>query len=118
MNSGEYTDRLLDCLEQNNAKATFFMQGQNVEGYQDTVKRMMEIGCELGSHSYDHTNLYNLDADGVAKQFKDTDAALIEACGQPASVARALMETGRKRSSMRQGSHFSCGRWIQRTGSF
>lgn len=86
---GEYTDRLLDCLEQNNAKATFFMQGQNVEGYQDTVKRMMEIGCELGSHSYDHTNLYNLDADGVAKQFKDTDAALIEACGQPASVARA-----------------------------
>lgn len=86
---GEYTDKLLDCLEQNNAKATFFMQGKNVEGYKDTVKRMAAIGCEIGSHSYDHANLYNLDAEGIASQFEKTDAALIEACGQPASVARA-----------------------------
>ena len=86
---GEYTDKLLDCLEQNNAKATFFMQGKNVEGYKDTVKRMAAIGCEIGSHSYDHANLYNLDAEGIASQFEKTDAALIDACGQPASVARA-----------------------------
>ena len=29
---GEYTDELLDCLEENNAHATFFMLGQNVSG--------------------------------------------------------------------------------------
>ena len=28
---GRFTDKLLDCLEENNAKATFFMLGENVE---------------------------------------------------------------------------------------
>ena len=30
---GQYTDKLLDCLEENNAHATFFMLGQLVEQY-------------------------------------------------------------------------------------
>lgn len=86
---GEYTDQLLDCLEQNNAHATFFMLGQNVENWQSEVQRMVDIGCEVGSHSWDHLNLYDLDMDAVAKEFSDTDAALEKACGQKASVARA-----------------------------
>ena len=79
---GEYTDQLLDCLEQNNAHATFFMLGQNVENWQSEVQRMVDIGCEIGSHSWDHLNLYDLDMDAVAKEFSDTDAALEKACGQ------------------------------------
>ena len=86
---GEYTDELLDCLEQNNAHATFFMLGQNVSSYPDAPKRMLELGCEIGSHSWDHTQLTTIDLDAVAKQFSDTDDALIQACGQAASVARA-----------------------------
>ena len=53
------------------------------------VQRMADIGCEIGSHSWDHLNLYDLDMDAVAKEFSDTDAALEKACGQKASVARA-----------------------------
>ena len=86
---GEYTDELLDCLEQNNAHATFFMLGQNVGSYPDAPKRMLELGCEIGSHSWDHTQLTTIDLDAVAKQFSDTDDALIQACGQASSVARA-----------------------------
>ena len=86
---GQYTDELLDCLEENNAHATFFMLGQNVNEYPDAPKRMLEIGCEIGSHSWDHTQLTTLSLDGVAKQFSDTDDALMQACGQTASVARA-----------------------------
>ena len=86
---GEYTDELLDCLEQNNAHATFFMLGQNVGSWESEVQRMVDIGCEVGSHSWDHLNLYDLDMDAVAKEFSDTDAALEKACGQKASVARA-----------------------------
>ena len=86
---GQYTDELLDCLEQNNAHATFFMLGQNVSAYPDAPKRMLELGCEVGSHSWDHTQLTTIDLDAVAKQFSDTDDALIQACGQAASVARA-----------------------------
>ena len=86
---GEYTDELLDCLEENNAHATFFMLGQNVGSWESTVQRMADIGCEIGSHSWDHPNLYDLSMDSVAKEFSDTDAALEKACGQKASVARA-----------------------------
>ena len=86
---GQYTDELLDCLEENNAHATFFMLGQNVAQYPDAPKRMLELGCEIGSHSWDHTQLTTIDIDAVAKQFSDTDNALIQACGQDATVARA-----------------------------
>ena len=86
---GQYTDELLDCLEENNAHATFFMLGQNVAQYPDAPKRMLELGCEIGSHSWDHTQLTTIDIDAVAKQFSDTDNALIQACGQAATVARA-----------------------------
>ena len=85
----EYTDELLDCLEENNARATFFMLGPNVELYPDTVKRMQEMGCDIGSHSWNHWDLMTLDEDTIADEFAKTDEALIKACGQPASVARA-----------------------------
>lgn len=86
---GEYTSQLLDCLEENNAHATFFMLGQNVEQYPDEVKRMKEIGCEIGSHSWDHLDLMTLDENGIAEEFSKTDEALTKACGEAASVARA-----------------------------
>ena len=50
---------------------------------------MLELGCEIGSHSWDHTQLTTIDINAVAKQFSDTDNALIQACGQAATVARA-----------------------------
>ena len=55
-----FTDRLLDCLEKNKAKATFFMVGKEIEYFSDEVKRMKELGCELGNHSYSHADLTNL----------------------------------------------------------
>lgn len=86
---GEYTSELLDCLEENNAHATFFMLGQNVELYPDDVKRMLKLGCEIGNHSWDHKNMFELDIDSVVKQFNDADQALIDACGQASTVIRA-----------------------------
>ena len=86
---GQYTDKLLDCLEENNAHATFFMLGMNVQNYQSEVKRMLDIGCEVGNHSWDHKNMFELSLDDVAKQFNDADQALIDACGQASTVVRA-----------------------------
>ena len=64
------------------------MLGTQVSKNPDTVKKMAEIGCELGNHSYDHTNLTNLDANGIQKQMSDTNNQLVEACGQKATVMR------------------------------
>lgn len=88
---GEYTDELLDCLEQNNAHATFFMLGQNVVNWESTVQRMVSLGCEIGNHTWDHPEqtLTNMAIDDVVTEFQKTDDALQQACGQTASVARA-----------------------------
>lgn len=85
---GQYTDKLLDCLEENNAHATFFMLGQLVGQYPDEVKRMVELGCEIGNHSWDHQDVLNLSLDDGVKEFSDTDQALIDACGQASTVIR------------------------------
>ena len=78
---GEYTDQLLDCLEENNAHATFFMLGQNVSGWESTVQRMADIGCELGNHSWDHpeATLQGISDEAVIEEFQKTDEALMKA---------------------------------------
>ena len=88
---GEYTDELLDCLEANNAHATFFMVGQNVGSWESTVQRMVDLGCEIGNHTWDHPSqtLTNMSIDDVVTEFQKTDDALVQACGQAAMVARA-----------------------------
>lgn len=85
---GKYTDRLLDALEKNNAKATFFMLGQNVGSFPDAVKRMQELGCELGNHSYDHLALSTLDGAAITNEFEKTNNILKDLVGAPATVAR------------------------------
>ena len=91
---GEYTDQLLDCLEENNAHATFFMLGQNVGSWESTVQRMADIGCEIGNHSYDHQDMMTLSDEQIAEEFTKTDDALVKACGQKATVGRVPYGSG------------------------
>ncbi len=85
---GQYTMDLLNCLEENNAHATFFMLGECAQYYPDEIRKMVEIGCELGNHSWDHSDQTTISLDAVAKQFSDTDDVLREACGRISTVAR------------------------------
>ena len=85
---GERTGELLAQLEKYNAHATFFMQGKNIPGKEDFVKKMKEIGCELGNHSYDHPQLTKLSADKIANQIGTTNNLIQQAAGSTATVMR------------------------------
>lgn len=85
---GKYTEELLNMLDEYNARATFFMLGSNVEKYPEIVKRMKEMGCELGNHSWSHTNLLKLDDADVKGEIDSTNAAISAAAGQNASQLR------------------------------
>lgn len=50
----ETTAQILDILEENDAKATFFTVGNLVADGADDVKRAREMGCEILTHSWDH----------------------------------------------------------------
>ncbi len=51
------TMRLLDALEKNHARATFFLVGKDVIKYPEVVQKMDEIGCEIGNHTATHVQL-------------------------------------------------------------
>lgn len=83
-----FTGRLLDCLESNHAKATFFMTGTEIASFPDEVKRMKELGYELGNHTYDHSDLSTLSAEQISEEIARVDEQLVSLTGQGASVVR------------------------------
>ena len=85
---GSFTDRLLDCLEKNQSKATFFMVGEEINSFPDTVKRMEEMGCELGNHSYTHTDFTTLSTDDMSAEIAGVDELLVNLVGHGATVVR------------------------------
>lgn len=85
---GKRTGELLNVLAEYHAHATFFMLGKNASLYPDEIRRMKEIGCEIGSHSYDHPNLSKMDAAGIRDQIDRTNQKFTEIAGQGASVIR------------------------------
>ncbi len=69
---GAYTPQVLDALEKYGVRATFFMVGENLAPSKaDTLKRMIDLGCELGSHTTDHTNLHNVSTSVGVKKITD-----------------------------------------------
>lgn len=78
---GPETDKILKVLEENGARATFFMLGKNVPNYSDTVQKMQKIGCELGNHSTTHPLLTKLSAEKVRKEIGTTNSRISKAAG-------------------------------------
>ena len=48
------TDKILDILDEYNAKATFFVVGQMASAYPEVLKRVALRGHEIGNHTYTH----------------------------------------------------------------
>lgn len=78
---GAGTGRILDVLETYGAKATFFMLGEKVVKYPETVKKIQELGCELGNHTTTHVDLTNLSPEEIQKELGTTSKAVSEATG-------------------------------------
>jgi len=77
------TDILLDILEEHDAKATFFVLGNRVENWQETVQRMVENGNEIAGHSWNHQNFTRLSEAAITSQILDTSAAIERVTGFP-----------------------------------
>ena len=56
----EDTAKILNILQKNNVRATFFMTGGWVESYPDDVKAILAAGHDLGNHSENHKNMSQL----------------------------------------------------------
>ena len=70
------TNKLLENLDKYNARVTFFVLGDRVNDYKDTLKRAHDMGNLIGSHTYSHSNLLKLDDYAVINEIKKTNDAI------------------------------------------
>ena len=82
------TGHILDVLEKNGVCATFFVLGSRIEGREDVLTRMDELGCEIGNHSFSHADLTRLSKADCQRELNDTDAEIRRVTGHEASVVR------------------------------
>lgn len=86
----ETTNEILDILEANDAKATFFVLGQNVgENTKPVLQRMVSMACEIGNHSWDHQyQLTQLDSEGIHDQIDRTNDQIMDYSGRRCRLIR------------------------------
>lgn len=77
----EVTARLLDVLDKNGAKATFFLEGRKVDAHPELAKLILDREYEVGNHSYNHPRLTELGRGEIEKEILDTSAAIERATG-------------------------------------
>ena len=80
--------QLLELLEQEKIKATFFLVGQWMEQYPDSVRQIAKAGHEIGNHSYSHVDFVGADEETIRQQMEKTDALIRELTGQKPTLAR------------------------------
>lgn len=87
------TDEVLDILEQNDAKATFFTVGQCISGHEKELQRAASMGCEIGTHTWDHAegsgegvSLIKMSTDERKQEVQKGLEAIKNATGQEAST--------------------------------
>lgn len=83
-----YTKELLDGLKERNARVTFFLMGENIEGNENLVRRMKEEGHLIGNHSYTHTKMTDKKAEVVCEEIAHTGELIANIVGSPPQYLR------------------------------
>lgn len=80
--------QLLALLEKENIKATFFMVGQWMEQYPDSVKAIAAAGHEIGNHSYSHVDFVGATEETIRQQVDKTNVLVQELTGTTPKLIR------------------------------
>ncbi len=78
----ENTRDLLEILERNEVRATFFMTGGWVEKYPEDVKAIAAAGHDLGNHSENHKQMSQLSREECKKEIMEPHEKVKELTGR------------------------------------
>lgn len=84
-----YTEQILGVLSEHGVKATFFLSGDATEVDPAAAKAIVDAGCEVGSNSYQDTDLTKLSGDDLRTQLTQGFDAIENATGKQVSLLRA-----------------------------
>ncbi len=85
----EYTDRLLEIMEQNGVRCTFFAVQFWVEKYPEYAAKIVAAGHELGTHSRTHSYMSALSEEEIRDELRTSCEAIERATGQKTNLFRA-----------------------------
>ena len=87
----EYIYDILDVLNENNAKATFFIMGGWVNYSDENREKLMKInegGHSIGNHSYIHPSFTKISHERMADEIKKTEDIVYAATGNEIKLFR------------------------------
>ncbi len=83
------TNEVLDILEQYNAKASFFLIGDNINAESAvSVKRAYDMGMEINNHSKTHSNMSKMTPEEIQAEVAYVDEKVTEIIGEPTKFFR------------------------------
>jgi peptidoglycan/xylan/chitin deacetylase (PgdA/CDA1 family) len=85
----ERTPELLELLEAQGARATFFQCGASVRRLPEIARRVAAGGHEIGNHAYSHTRLFLRSPRFVAGEVRDAQRAIQDVTGTTPRLFRA-----------------------------
>ncbi|MTH52791.1 polysaccharide deacetylase family protein [Bacillus mangrovi] len=81
----EYLPGMLETLEKNHVKATFFFEGRWVKENPKLAKMIAEAGHEIGNHSYTHPDMKTLSTESARVQMEQTNSVIKAVTGRTAA---------------------------------
>ncbi|MCR1899798.1 polysaccharide deacetylase family sporulation protein PdaB [Irregularibacter muris] len=84
----EYTQEILDILEEHNIKSTFFLVGFWVDKYPHQVKKIFDEGHEIGNHSSTHPDMAKISQEEIIKELNVTGEKIEKIIGKKPILLR------------------------------
>lgn len=72
-------NQILTLLDTYNAKATFFLIGEEIEMNQEEAKKIVEAGHQIGNHTYSHNRMIFKTPSYIKEEIEKTDQLIQEA---------------------------------------
>jgi polysaccharide deacetylase family protein (PEP-CTERM system associated) len=89
----------LEILKSHNVRATFFVLGFLAEKYPHLIKMIHDLGHEIGSHGYSHSQVFRLTPEQFSRELSRTNDAVYKAIGKAPIGFRAPIFSIIKQSS-------------------
>lgn len=82
------TSKLLDELKKRNIKVTFFVLGNKIKEYEDELIKAYQDGHQIGSHTYNHKNLFYLNDNRIKYEIEQANNEIYRVTGYKPTALR------------------------------
>lgn len=114
----EVTPFVLDVLEENKARATFFCVGDNIRKHPEILKKVVRGGHKLGNHTFNHLNAFKTQTKDYLENVQECQNEFTKVIGQSPNLFRPPYGRIRNEQSRALLKHYDIIMWDVLTADF